>query len=487
MAQKSLKVNAILNVIKQCCNILFPLITYPYVTTVLGEANIGRFSFADSIVQYFIIFATLGAGGYAIREGSRIRNDKEKIVQFSSEIFSINLISLLISYSVLIACVCLVDRINQDAIYVVILSANVVMSVLGRDWINSIYEEFSYITVRYILCQFISIIFLFVFVKTPSDCVTYTCITLIATAGAQLANMFYTVKKVPLKVHFSKRLMVHIKPIVYMCAISVASIIYINSDITILGFFRSEEEVGVYYISSKVYSIVKALINAIVMTITPRIAFCLGENNMEEYNTILGKTKKVLLTVVVPCVVGLFFMSENVLEIIGLHDLTNGSISLRILCLAILVSTFAYYYSQAILIPNKHEKVFFIATILSAIVNIGLNFFLIPIMGIIGASITTLIAELIVVYICKKRADYLYKKTNNKELISIFYGGIVIIVTCLFIKLFKLNLMMETFLSISFSVIGYFVILIILKNEVVYPVYINILKRCSGKGKSTDD
>jgi O-antigen/teichoic acid export membrane protein len=99
--ERSVKTNALLNIIKQCCNILLPLITYPYISRVVGAASLGRFSFADSIVQYAIILATLGAPAYAIREGARIRDNKKEITALSAKIFTINIISMLVSLFVL--------------------------------------------------------------------------------------------------------------------------------------------------------------------------------------------------------------------------------------------------------------------------------------------------------------------------------------------------------------------------------------------------
>ena len=104
----SVSVNAMLNVLKQCCNIVFPLITYPYVAQTLGATNLGKYSFAESVIQYFLLLSALGIPSYAIREGSRIRNDKKKISQFASELFSINFLAMLLSYLILFLLICFV-------------------------------------------------------------------------------------------------------------------------------------------------------------------------------------------------------------------------------------------------------------------------------------------------------------------------------------------------------------------------------------------
>ena len=97
MKTKSLRMNAALNVIKQCCAIIFPLITFPYVSRVIGTEGFGQYNFSFSIADYFIIFAALGIHSYAIREGAKNRNDKALTDRFCCEVFTINITSMLIS------------------------------------------------------------------------------------------------------------------------------------------------------------------------------------------------------------------------------------------------------------------------------------------------------------------------------------------------------------------------------------------------------
>ena len=89
--QKSIKINLIMNTIKTLMSLIFPLITFPYASRILGATGIGRVNYASSIVSYFSMFAALGISTYAVREGARIRDDKEKFSKFSREMLNINL------------------------------------------------------------------------------------------------------------------------------------------------------------------------------------------------------------------------------------------------------------------------------------------------------------------------------------------------------------------------------------------------------------
>ena len=402
--RKSLSVNAILNILKQCCSILFPLISYPYVTRVLGSAGLGRYSFADSVVQYFVLLASLGIPTYAVREGARVRNDAEKIRNLSAELFTLSLISGCVSCLVLLLLTFMVPKLRAEEVLFLILGVRVITTVLGRDWINTIYEDFLYITVRYIALQVLALLMIFLLVKDSENYVVYTAIMLISTAGADVLNIFYTKRYVPIHLAKPHDIRRHLRPVLYLFSTTIAINIYIHSDVTILGFLRSAEEVGVYTLASKVYLSVKALLNALIMVMIPRVSFYLGAGDRDAYLKLLRKLRRVLYMIVLPSIVGTFLLAGFIMSVLGGEEYLMGVTTLRILCIALFFAVFGCYYAQAVLVPNREEKYFFHTTVASAVVNIVLNFFLIPTLGLNGAALTTVIAEALVMFSCFWRA-----------------------------------------------------------------------------------
>ena len=461
----SIKINIVFNVTKQCCRIIFPLITYPYISNILGSTNLGKYSFADSIIQYFMILATLGVTGYAVREGARIRDDKEAINQFAAEVFGINIVSLLFSLLGLFVCLIFSSKLNEYRTLLILLSLNIVFTVVGREWVNLIYEDISFITIRYILFQFLALIGMFAFVKNENNYIVYAAIMVFATSGAQIVNIFRTQKFVPIKLAFSYNTKKHIKPILFMFCISAATVVYVNSDITILGYLRTESEVGIYYMVSKIYTLCKTLLNAIITVITPRVAYYIGSKQEEKYADLLNMLRKGLITLLIPCIVGLFMMSENVICLISSDEFVSGAPALKILCIAMLFAVLGCYYSQGILIPNRCEKVFLIATLVSAVINIGLNFILIPILGINGAALTTVLAEIIVFVICFSYSRNFFKHSVDKVIIPVVIGAICISVVCYLVKSILRENLLSTVVAVVLSFIIYSFIQIIFKNE----------------------
>ena len=131
MRKKSLVVNAFLNGLRSVLNILFPLITFPYVTRVLSVNGIGIYNFSNTYVGYFVLIAGLGISTYAVREGAKYRDDIKKISNFSSQIFSINIYSTIIAYLLLLLSLIVFKNLNNYISCILIFSLQILFTTLG--------------------------------------------------------------------------------------------------------------------------------------------------------------------------------------------------------------------------------------------------------------------------------------------------------------------------------------------------------------------
>lgn len=214
---KSLSKNISLNLLKTVMGLAFPLITYPYITRVLGVENVGKYNFATSIVGYIALLANFGITSYAEREGARIRDDKIQMASFVEQIFSIRLLTTLFAYIVLIGMLVFsgkTSKLSSYAVLILIQSVTVLGTTMGVEWVNTVYEDFAYITVRTIAFQILSIILMFIFVRTSNDLYKYAVISVIASVGGSVCNFFYSRKYIHLKVTKKINLKKHLEPLV---------------------------------------------------------------------------------------------------------------------------------------------------------------------------------------------------------------------------------------------------------------------------------
>ena len=143
--KKHLALNAALNLIRQLCAVIFPIITFPYASRILGTDNYGKVEFGLSVVNMIALIASLGIAGYAIREGARIRDDKRRISTFVNEVFSLNLLSMTAAYMILAALLVFWPKLTSYRVIILVLCLSIAATTIGADWINSIYEDFLFI------------------------------------------------------------------------------------------------------------------------------------------------------------------------------------------------------------------------------------------------------------------------------------------------------------------------------------------------------
>lgn len=471
MKKKSLSLNAILNAIRSILNMLFPLITYPYITSVLSVNELGKYNFSLSIVNYFALIAGLGISSYAIREGARIREDRKKLAVFTNQMLEINLISMCFAYILLFLILSISSSLYPYKKLILFLSIQMFFTTIGVEWLYSIFEEYQYITIRSIIFKIISIVMLFIFVKKRGDIFQYAAVVMFATTGSNILDAIFARKY--FKIAFCKLqgLKRHIRPIMVLFASNIAVMVYVYSDTTMLGLMANDYTVGIYAVSSKVYSMMKSVLSAVLVVSIPRLANLYGAKKKKEFKIIVQNIIDTITILLIPSVVGLILKSENIIMFISNEQYIQATSSLIILSFALIVCMYGWIFSQCVLLPAQQENVILIATIISAIVNIVLNFALIGVWKENATAFTTLVAEGIMLAICGWYSRKICKiRVVNKNLVTVCIGTIVVIFVCKIVDYLNLVSMMNLLVSIILSGISYIVVLIVLKNEHVMAI-----------------
>lgn len=476
---KSLKKNAILNSLRTIIRLVFPMIEIPYISRVLGVENLGKYNFSLSIISYFILISKLGIGTFAIREGAKYRENKDKFNKFASEVFTINVISTILSYILLAICLIFIPNLADYKTLIIILSFEIILTTIGCEWVYTIYEDYGYITIRTILFQIISLILLLTLVKNSNDLIIYTIIMVISATGSNVLNLINLKKYCKLRWVIDNNTKKYIVPILILFANSVTTTIYCDSDITILGILTNDYYVGVYSISTKIYNVIKSIISSIIIVSIPRLSYLLGNDKKEEFANTASKILQTLIVVLFPMMFGIISIAYQTIYIFAGVKYIEGVRALQILAVALMFSIFSWFYTSCILIPAKKEKTVLISTIIAALVNIILNILLIPYFKQNAAAFTTVLAEAISFIICYIKSKEVVKidipiKTIFKTLI----GSFGILAFCLLVNKFtNLNIMVNTIVSILGSVAIYVGLEFLLKNEIFIELFNSIIKK----------
>lgn len=465
--EKSVKINIILNIMKTLLSIIFPLITFPYVSRILSTESIGKVQYSVSIVSYFLLLSSLGISTYAIREGASFRDDKEKLKKFCNEIYSINLITTFVSYVLLLILLLFSKNLSRYYVLIMIQSLTIIFTTLGVDWINSIYEDYLYITIRSLIVQILVLIFTFIFIRNPDDYNIYAIITVISATGANIFNLFYIRKKISLSITFNIDWKKHLKPILILFSSNLATTIYKDSDLTMLGIMCNDFVVGIYYFGSKIYQICKQLLNSALAVLIPRVSYYNKQNLIEKKDNLLNSMIKIMILVIPPIVIGMIMLRQEIVLLIGGEKYIQSSTTLGILSIALFFSVVANFFVNVILITHNEENKAMKATITAAFINFSLNLFFIKFFGEKGAAMTTLFSEFIVAFIsliCAKK--YLkFQKMNSFIAISII-ECLAIFVLDKILRILIFNNIILMFSLIFISILIYLILILFIRKDI---------------------
>ncbi|MDO4473068.1 MAG: oligosaccharide flippase family protein [Eubacteriales bacterium] len=462
--QKSITVNLIANGIKTLMSVLFPLITFPYASRILGTAGIGKVNYASSIISYFAMFAALGINTYAVREGARIRDDKEKFSKFAQEILNINLVTTVVSYMALFVFLRfpVLDGYKK---LLIICSVGIVFTTIGMEWLFVIKEEYAYITKRAVLFQFISLCLLFLMVKSKDDYCKYAALSVISSGGSAILNLWHSRKIVDWRMSCLHEYKKHLMPILLIFGTSVASSIYMTMDTTMLGAMRGDDATGIYTAAVKINSVVSTLIGTVSSTILPRVSYYIGNGLKKEYERLMKSSVDMLLMIAMPTSIGMMCTSDILILLFSGSEFLAGSLAAKILSAKVVIGAVNRILAYQICIPHKKDKDVLISTICGAVFNLIANAILIPRFGVTGASVATLFSEVVVLIVLT------YYSSRFFATRSLYTRGPVYLLASVWF--FAVRYMMDCFMSsiplilintVLICIVGYFVILILIKD-----------------------
>lgn len=461
----SIKKNFIFNVIKSIAPMVFAVISYAYASRILDVEMVGRVQYATSIISYFALFAALGISLYAAREGSKYVGNRQMLSKHFQEMFLINLISTGIVYVVLFLTLA-VNLFDAPQVLMLICGLNILFTTLSIEWLYQIVEDFQFISVCSIIVQFIAMIILLIGVKHPSDYNLYALTTVLSTSGSFLFNLIYAKKYVDFKVTLKLSLRKHIKPILIIFGIGVASSIYLNLDMVMIKWIQNEYAVGLYTTAVKLNNLVKALISAISLVALPRLSYFLAKGEKENYHKLLKYGINLNLGLAIPCATGLFLLSREIILLYSGVNYLDATVASQILSLNVAFSAIDGLLYYQVLIPHKKEIMACIGTAVGAVTNLILNALLIPVYGINGAALATLLSEasvfLMFMILLRKTIPL---KEMFAETWKYIVASIGIILVVLGFKLIISNNIILLLVCIPIAAIVYFIILLAVRNS----------------------
>ena len=479
MKDKSLIKNCMYNIVYTIANIIFPFFTSVYVARILLSDGVGRVFYAQNIVSYFVIFATLGLPIYGIREISKLRKKRELLNKTFSELFLINIITTSFSILAYILLIFFSKIAKDDILLFYICGIQIFFNYFNVDWFYQGLEEFGYITTRSLLIKIISLIALFLFVKNREDYFFYALINVLATGGNYIFNIIHLKKYINFNFNeiTIKKLKIHIAPLIVLAISIFFSTIYSQVDITMLGSITTEKEVAFYSYAHKIPEMIIMLSTSLTGVFLPRLSYYYKENRLK-FNELVENGIKILSFISIPATFAFYVLIPQIIEVFFGSEFLPAVTTARVFSILIIIKSFGNLLCYQLIICSGNEKKRLPAYIVAGISNILLNTILIPIYGAVGAAIASLIAEILVngiqIFSIRKEFDF---KISYKSFIEAIVSSIIMLYGIYYINYIENILIIKFILNVLCGFLIYCITNILMKNEIIIQFFYILYKK----------
>lgn len=405
----SIKINVVYSSILTVSGYLFPLITFPYVTRVLGVNNIGICNFVDSIVQYFIYFSMMGITTIGIREIARVKGNKEELSKTFNNLLAINITSTVIAILALLMGVLLVPQLQEHKSLFFIGAAKVLANTLLIEWLFKGLEDFKYITARSIIIRALYVVAVLLLVKEPDDYIMYFFLTSFMVVVNAIVNVIYCRKFVSFSFK-GINLKTYLNPFLILGSYQLLTSMYTTFNVAYLGFATDTIEVGYYSTATKLFTIILSFYSAFTGVMMPRMSALLGEGRIDEFKRLTNKSVELLFAFVIPIILISEFCAPEIIRIVAGEGYEGSIMPMRIVMPLMLICGYEQILVLQMLSPMKKDTAILRNSIIGASVALLSNIILVPLFASSGTAVVWVISEIAVMisaqYFVKKYIGY---------------------------------------------------------------------------------
>ena len=389
---KSLKKNLSFQTAYQLLATMLPLITSPYLSRVLGAEQLGVFSYTNSVVQYFVLFAMLGTVNYGTRSIAGCKENHEKCAEVFWNIYVLQVITssiMTLFYLIYLLFIC-----KRHQLIAILQLIQIINCMLDINWLFFGLEEFKLTVTRNFIVKAITFGALFVLVKSDKDLWIYTLLM----GGSTLISQFFLWSKVPTwcrKKNINWRSVLGtIKPNIALFIPLLAMSVYHIMDKTMLGILSTDIQSGYYYNADKLINIPLTIIAGFGTVLLPRITNLIESQKREQAEMMLTVSIEGVLLVATAMAFGIAAISNEFVPFFFGSGFKNCISVTIVLSPVLIVKGLSNTIRTEFLIPYHLENKLTVSVLIGAVINLLFNYLLIPKWGAVGAAFGTLIAEI---------------------------------------------------------------------------------------------
>jgi PST family polysaccharide transporter len=399
----------------QGLNYILPLITFPYLTRVLGPDKYGLVAFALAFIGYFQILTDYGFNMSATREISIHREDDEKVSRIYSSVMTTKALLMILSFLVMTVIVFSFDKFRSDWLLYYFSFLLVVGNLLLPTWFFQGMEKMRYISILNIGISLIYTAAIFIFVRGSSD---YLYVPLLSALGTIIIGVYsLRLVKRQFGVSFKRPSLPDVKYQLeegwHVFISTVAISLYTISGTFILGFFASNTIVGYFSVAYRIINIATGLLSPISQSIYPYISSLAVKSREEALIFIKKSTAMVgVLSFLVSLLI--FILAGPILFLLAGAQYSQSVLLVQIMAFLPFIIALSNMFGVQTMLTFNYKQAFSRIIIIGSAINIILTLILAPFYQAVGISVALVVTEIYVTL-----AMYLYLRGRGINLLEI--------------------------------------------------------------------
>lgn len=403
----SIKKNYVYNTLLTFLNILYPVLSFAYVSRILGPHLLGKVNIALSFAGYFVLVACIGIPTYGTREIAKVRDNGRALSKTFTELFTLNFLSTFIALLLYCTIFLSIDKWRSDSILFFAAGLSVLSNIISVDWFYQGTENYRYISLRNAIVRTLSLLTIFLVIKQGSNYLIYVIILSLSTI---ISNLF-AIHKTRSFIKFDFQaidLKKHFRPLLFISGSILMAAVYNNLDSVLLGFLSGDAPVGLYATAIKINKLLIPIVTSIGVVLIPRFSYYFNNNLQSEIANLSRRSITFIFFFAFPLTTIILVLAPQIVSILAGNRFSEAVLATSIISPIILVIGCSNFLGMQLLFPSGKENIVFYSTLAAAIVNFSLNIWLIPIYKQNATAFSLVCAESTVLAV-----QYFYLRYKN--------------------------------------------------------------------------
>lgn len=369
-------------------NKIISLFLIIYLARYLGAIGYGKYSFVFAFLSFFGIITDLGINTIITRDIARDKSLTEKIVGNAS---TLKLFLSIIAIAFAMILIRAMGYPEDTKAYVDVLTLTLAFGAFGGVY-SSVFQanqKIEYGVIASLVDRILSaaLIIGIIFSKGTlfQIIIVSTLSKLISLILSYLYSRRFIIPRLEFDYSVCKYLLKESWPLAFT---GIFVLIYMRIDQIMISIMIGDEAVGYYSAAVNLIEALGMIPVAFMISIFPFLAMSFGK---EEHTKIYELSFKYMNILIIPIAFGTTLLARSIIWFFYGNNFLPSAPALQVLIWSEIFVFVGIVYSN-VLVSIGAQKIFFAFTGISALINIFLNLLLIPVYGIVGAGITTVIA-----------------------------------------------------------------------------------------------